>query len=89
MTTLEYSEICELREKLEEYGNLEETSHGEAVRALCFLSSYPDYITDELWDAVVDAMQYELKNFTDNAKIVTLPMTFTRDVIELKWNDEL
>lgn len=86
MTDYNWNEICKVRTKLEEYYELEGNSHGEAVQALCHLSQYPDYMTQELWNAVVDAMQYELNNYTTNAKIVTTPTTYTHDVTELEWN---
>ena len=86
MTKYNWNEVCEIKEKLEEYCSLECDSHGEAVRALCDLSQYPDYITQELWDSVVIAMKHELKNYVDNARIIITPTTYVCDVAELEWN---
>jgi len=85
MTVYDWNEMCELSEKLEKYYELESDSHGEAMEALCRLAQHPDYISDELLDAVVIAMRVELKNYTENCKIVTTPETFTQDVSELEW----
>ena len=81
-----WEEMCELSTELEKYYSLEGTSHGEAMEALCRLSQHPDYISDELLDAVVIAMKEELKNYTENCKIVITPETFIHDVAELEWN---
>lgn len=86
--TYNWGEICELGEKLEKYYSLEETSRGEAMEALCRLSHYPDYISDDLLNAVVIAMKEELKYYTENCKIVITPETFIHDVTELEWNNE-
>ena len=86
MTAYDWNEMCDLSEKLKKYYELEGDSHGEAIEALCRLAQHPDYISDELLDAVVIAMRAELKNYTENCKIVITPETFTHDVAELEWN---
>jgi hypothetical protein len=85
MTSYDWDEANELREKLLEYAEYEYNSHTEAIEALCGLSQYPDYISQELWDAVIVAMKAELKNYTDNTRLVTTTETFTKDVIDLEW----
>jgi len=88
MTVYDWDEINEIREKLAEYAEYEYNSHTEALTALCHLSQYPDYISQELWDAVVIAMKAELKNYTENATIVTTTVTTTSQVTDLQWNDD-
>lgn len=86
--TYNWKEICELTTELEKYYSLEGDSRGEAMEALSRLSQYPDYISDELLDAVVTAMKAELKYYTENCKIVIKPETVIHDVAELEWNNE-
>jgi len=88
MTKYNWDEICELRDNLEKYYSLEYDSHTEAMEALCRLSQYPDYISEELWDAVVIAMKSELKNYTENSKIITTPIMIAKNLVELEWNHE-
>lgn len=85
MTEYDWDEVNELREKLAEYAEYEYNSHTEAMEALCRLSQYPDYISQELWDAVVTAMKAELKNYTENTRIITTTETFTKEVTDLEW----
>ena len=88
MTKYNWDEANELREKLSEYAEYEYNSYTEAMKALCCLSQYPDYISQELWDAVIIAMKAELKNYTENATIVTTTVTTTNEVTDLQWNDD-
>jgi hypothetical protein len=88
MTAYDWNEMCELSEKLEKYYELEDNSHGEAMEALCRLAQHPDYISDELLNAVVRAMRTELKNYTDHARIIITPTTYKCDVAELEWHNE-
>lgn len=87
MTEYDWDEINDIREKLLEYAEYEYDSHTEALTALCHLSQYPDYISQELWDAVVTAMKAELKMYTENTVIVTKTETITREVTDLEWTD--
>ncbi len=85
MTDYDWDEINEIRAKLTEYAEYEYDSHTEALTAMCHLSQYPDYISQELWDAVVTAMKAELKNYTENTRIITTTETFTKEVTDLEW----
>ena len=87
MTNYDWDEINEIRAELAEYAEYEYNSYTEAMEALCCLSQYPDYISQELWDAVVVAMKAELKNYNDNTTIVTTTVTTTNQVTDLQWND--
>ena len=86
--TYDWDEVCEIREKLSEYAEYEYDSHTEALTLLCQLSRYPDYISDELLDAVVAEMKKELKNYTENSTIVTTTVTTTNQVTDLQWHNE-
>jgi len=81
----DWDEALELSSKLEKYWSLEGDSHGQAVETLCAMAQYPDYISQELWDAVVAGMKYELDQYETYCKIVITPETFTHDVAELEW----
>jgi hypothetical protein len=87
MTDYDWDEINDIREKLLEYAEYEYDSHTEALTAMCHLAQYPDYISQELWDAIVVEMKAELKNYVDNTTIVTTTVTVTNSVTDLQWND--
>ena len=84
----EYEEVLEIAEKLREYYDLQMDSMSEAVQTLCHLSSYPDYLSDEVYAAVVKEMRAQLKNYEENCEIVEIEDTITRSFVELRWNDE-
>lgn len=85
MTDYDWDEACELSEKLREYADYHYDSYSEMINALCALSQYPDYMSQELWNAVVEGMKRELKNYEENAQIVTTTETITREVVDLEW----
>jgi hypothetical protein len=82
----DYDEICNLREELDPYVELEGTEIGEACSALIRLSHYPDYISEECLAAVVTEMKTQLEMFKDQCTIVESEETFTRKVRDLDWN---
>jgi hypothetical protein len=87
MTDYDWDEACDLREQLREYAEFEMNSHQEMVEQLCNLSQYPDYMSQELWNAVIDEMKAELKNYKENATIVKTTETYTREIVDIEWND--
>ena len=89
MTDYDWGEACDLVSELEKYCTFEENSHGEMVRALLNLAQHPDYMSQVLWEAVVAGMKEELQNYKNNAQIVTTTETYTREYVDLVWNDEL
>lgn len=89
MTDYDWNEACKIREQLEHYCSYEMNEHGEMVEHLCYLSKYPDYMSQEMWDAVIAGMKKELKNYSENAKIVKTTETYTREFTDLVWNDEI
>ena len=89
MTDYNWDEACELRDKLREYADYHYDSYSEMINALCALSQYPDYMNQDLWNAVMRGMRAELKNYEENSQIVTRTETFTKEVQDLVWNDEL
>ncbi len=88
MTNYDWGEACDLVSELEKYCTFEETSHGEMVRALLLLAQHPDYMSQELWDAVVAGMKEELENYKKYCKIIETSETYTRPVVEVVWHDE-
>ena len=88
MTEFDWTEAGELHDKLREYADFEMSSHSEMICALCDLSHFPDYMSQDLWDAVMAAMKDELKNYTENTRIVTKTETITREVADLEWINE-
>lgn len=88
MTDYDWGEACDLVSELEKYCTFEENSHGEMVRALLSLSQFPDYMSQELWDAVVAGMKEELAHYKKYCRIVETEATHTFPVTELVWDDE-
>jgi hypothetical protein len=85
MTDYDWDEACDLREQLRKYADYHYDSYSEMINALCALSQYPDYMSQELWNAVVEGMKRELKNYEENSQIVTTTETITREVVDLEW----
>ena len=89
MANYDWGEACDLVAELEKYCTFEENEHGEMMRYLVGLSQYPDYMSQTLWDAVVAGMKEELANYKKNCSIVKTEETYTREYVDLVWNDEL
>ena len=86
MTEYNWDEACDLVEELEKYCEFENDEHGEMVRSLLLLARYPDYMSQDLWDAVVAGMKAELTNYKEHCRIVKSEETYTREYIELEWD---
>lgn len=86
MAEYDWDEACRLVEELEEYCTFEEDEHGEMVRSLLLLARYPDYMSQELWDAVVFGMKEELDNYKKHCRVVKTEETYTREYTELEWD---
>jgi hypothetical protein len=86
MANYDWDETCRLIAALEEYCTFEENEHGEAVRYLLGLAQYPDYISQDLWDAVVAGMKEELENYEKHCRIVKTKETYEREYVELEWD---
>ena len=82
-----YQRINELRESLQSYCEHENHEHGEMVDALCKLSYYVDYITDEMTDCLAAEMEIELDNYEQNAEIVEGEEVMTIRTTEFRWKD--
>ena len=83
--TERYEKLEDLREKLEEYCEVENDEHGEYVRGLCQVSNYSYCMDNEFMDALIKVMGYELENYCEHCVIVETEETYTREYKELEW----
>jgi hypothetical protein len=86
MAEYDWDETVRLVAELEEYCTFEENEHGEMVRALLLIAQHPDYMSQDLWDAVVAGMKEELSNYQKHCRIVKSKETYTREYVELEWD---
>lgn len=83
-----YERMVELREALEEYCDLENDEHGEAVSMLCQMVSRSDYVSDVFVAAVEKEMEEQLATYKERTNIVTREEVVTRTYTELEWVDD-
>jgi hypothetical protein len=81
-----YHEMSEMREKLEEYCELENDEHGEAVSLLCQMVSRSDYVNEEFAIALEKEMAEQLATYQERTRIVEREETSTHTVRELEWD---
>ena len=72
-------------EELEKYAKLEGCELGEALRDLCSLANYSNYLSEDFEKAVEKEVKYQLEYFKKNTKIVTNTRTETYEYEELEW----
>ena len=66
MSELNLYEMWAEKNKLEEFADLEGTEVGEMCQALLQLASYPDYMSEELRNAVAKEMMEQVQWFEEN-----------------------
>lgn len=81
-----HEKFRELVGKLEEYCQHENDEHGEFVRGLCVLANYYYCMRNDLTDALLEQMQWEVENYQTHCRIVRTPETYTREYVELEWD---
>ena len=70
-------------EELEKYANIEGSEIGEVCELLISLARYPDYISTNFSECLVNEIISQLKNFKNNFKIVEREVTYTNKYLEL------
>lgn len=76
-----------MRQELRTYAELEGAELGDAINALLELKSY-EFVFDPKFNAAVETeLRAQLRNFTENSKIVSRKEMIEREVHELEWND--
>lgn len=85
---LTYQEVMEVTAALEPYIELENDSHSEAIHTAIHLSQYPDYISDELWEALCAYLIDRKEHYETNCEIIIVHHQYTRQDKELKWKNE-
>ena len=84
MSDYDHTYAMELSGKLAVYTNLMADSYQEAIDTMCQLSRYSDYLSAQLYSALVIEMERALKNFEENYEIVEEERTVTHTVVELR-----
>lgn len=72
-------------EELEEYVDWEGSEVGEMCQSLIQLAGYPDYMSDELKQAVAKEIVDTLEMFRERTEWVEKEVTVTRKTKELVW----
>ena len=72
-------------EELKKYAKLEGSEYGEALRDLCSLANYANYLSEDFEKAVKKEIKNQIKYFKKNTKIVTNTRTETYEYEELDW----
>jgi len=80
----EYMKNQELSAELKTYAELDGTEVEEACLSLCHLVGYPDYVSDEFYEALMTEIMRQLVGFKECTKIVEYEETYTRKVRDLE-----
>lgn len=63
----------------------DEDSRTEALKLMCNLVRYPDYMSEDLLRVLRNEIKEELRHYKIFSKIVTTEETYTRKITELAW----
>lgn len=87
MNIYDWIEITQLQDEIVKYSDYEQNEHGEMVNTLVMLSSYPDYMSQELLDAVTLALKEELARYKKYFVFEEREETHTYKVKELVYKE--
>ncbi len=75
-------EIMELVEALKKYADLEGSEIGEACSGLVHLLNYPDYMSEECYDAIIKEAETQLEVFKTQTKIIEEERVWTSKCLQ-------
>jgi len=82
---MEFNELMQLCNELEEYSNLEGTEFGEVCNALILLANYYSILSEPLRKSVEEEIIANLNYFKENC-VINTEETIPVKVRKLDWN---
>jgi hypothetical protein len=82
---MSYARLLKIKEQLEEYWELEDDEHGEAVSLMCELVSRYDYVSDDFKIALEKELAHQLNNYKEYTEIVERQVTHSKTLKELVY----
>lgn len=82
---IEFDELLKLCEELESYTQWECDSQTETCDLLIAMANYPDYVSDEFYDAVGQEIADKLENYKKYSRIIEKEELVKQKVKYLEW----